>query len=69
LDFVQIDHTKVDVIVVDEQQRLPIGRSWITLAIDGYSRTAKDATRQPGPFGNGRRRFTRTAYSRPASER
>jgi putative transposase len=38
LDFVQIDHTKVDVIVVDEQQRLPIGRPWITLAIDVYSR-------------------------------
>jgi putative transposase len=38
LDFVQIDHTKLDVIVVDEQQRLPIGRPWITLAIDVYSR-------------------------------
>ncbi len=38
LDFVQIDHTKLDVIVVDEEQRLPIGRPWITLAIDVYSR-------------------------------
>jgi putative transposase len=38
LDFVQIDHTKLDVIVVDEQQRLPIGRPWITLTIDVYSR-------------------------------
>ena len=38
LDFVQMDHTKLDVIVVDEQQRLPIGRPWITLAIDVYSR-------------------------------
>jgi hypothetical protein len=36
--FVQIDHTKLDVIVVDEEQRLPIGRPWITLAIDVYSR-------------------------------
>jgi putative transposase len=38
LGFVQIDHTKLDVIVVDEEQRLPIGRPWITLAIDVYSR-------------------------------
>jgi putative transposase len=38
LDLVQIDHTKLDVIVVDEEQRLPIGRPWITLAIDVYSR-------------------------------
>ena len=37
----QIDHTKLDVIVVDEQQRLTIGRPWITLAIEsaaGWSR-------------------------------
>jgi putative transposase len=38
LDVVQIDHTKIDVIVVDREQRLPIGRPWITLAIDVYSR-------------------------------
>lgn len=38
LDLVQIDHTKLDIIVVDEEQRLPIGRPWITLAIDVYSR-------------------------------
>lgn len=31
---VQIDHTKVDVIVVDEEHRLPIGRPYLTLAID-----------------------------------
>ena len=31
---VQIDHTKVDVIVVDEKHRLPIGRPYLTLAID-----------------------------------
>jgi putative transposase len=29
LDSVEFDHTKLDVIVVDEQQRLPIGRPWI----------------------------------------
>ena len=34
LDAVQIDHTPVDVIVVNEAHRLPIGRRWLTLAID-----------------------------------
>jgi len=38
LDVVLIDHTKLDIIVVDREQRLPIGRPWITLAIDVYSR-------------------------------
>jgi len=38
LNLIQIDHTKLDIIVVDEQQRLPIGRPWITLAIDVFSR-------------------------------
>ncbi len=38
LDLVQIDHTKLDIIVVDDEQRLPIGRPWLTLAIDVYSR-------------------------------
>jgi putative transposase len=31
---VQIDHTPVDVIVVDEKHRLPIGRPYLTIAID-----------------------------------
>lgn len=31
---VQIDHTPVDVIVVDSEHRLPIGRPYLTLAID-----------------------------------
>lgn len=38
LAVVQIDHTKLDVIVVDEHERQPIGRPWLTLAIDVYSR-------------------------------
>jgi len=38
LEVVQIDHTPVDVIVVDERERLPIGRPWLTLAIDVASR-------------------------------
>lgn len=35
---VQIDHTEADVILVDEVHRQPIGRPWVTLAIDVYSR-------------------------------
>ncbi|MFI2373206.1 Mu transposase C-terminal domain-containing protein [Streptomyces sp. NPDC018833] len=38
LEQVQIDHTPVDVIVVDEQHRLPIGRPYLTAAIDVVSR-------------------------------
>lgn len=34
LDFVEIDHSRVDVIAVDEENRLPIGRPWLTLAVD-----------------------------------
>jgi len=33
-DLVQIDHTLVDVILVDDIERMPIGRPWLTLAID-----------------------------------
>lgn len=34
----QIDHTTVDIILVDETHRLPIQRPYITVAIDVYSR-------------------------------
>ena len=34
LERVQIDHTPADVIVVDEHHRLPIGRPYVTAAID-----------------------------------
>lgn len=40
LDIVQIDHTKVDVTVVDPVTRLPIGRPTLTLAIDVCTRMA-----------------------------
>jgi putative transposase len=33
-DVWQIDHTIVDLIVVDEETRLPIGRPFFTLAVD-----------------------------------
>ena len=38
LEIVQIDHTKADVFVVDEETREPIGRPWLTLAMDVFSR-------------------------------
>jgi putative transposase len=38
LEQVQMDHTPVDVIVVDERHRLPIGRPYLTVAIDVLSR-------------------------------
>jgi putative transposase len=38
LSVIQIDHTPVDIILVDEQFRKPLKRPWLTLAIDVYSR-------------------------------
>ncbi len=38
LDFVQIDHTPMDIIVVDEVYGKPIGRPYLTIGIDVYSR-------------------------------
>ena len=38
--MVQIDHTKADIFVVDEKTRLPIGRPWLTLVMDVFSRMA-----------------------------
>ena len=38
MDILQSDHTLVDVMVVDRERRLWIGRPWLTLAIDIASR-------------------------------
>lgn len=38
LAIVEIDHTEADIILVDEVYRRPIGRPWLTLAIDVFSR-------------------------------
>lgn len=38
MELVQIDHTEMDIIVVDETSREPIGRPSLTLAIDTFSR-------------------------------
>ena len=38
LDLVQVDHTPMDLILVDPLDREPIGRPWLTVAIDVHSR-------------------------------
>jgi len=38
LAVVQIDHTPVDLTLVDDKHRLPIGRPYLTLAIDVFTR-------------------------------
>jgi len=38
LELVQIDHTPLDLILVDEDDREPIGRAYLTLGIDVFSR-------------------------------
>lgn len=38
LAYVQIDHTPLDIEIVDEQYRETIGRAYLTLAIDVFSR-------------------------------
>lgn len=38
LDLVQIDHTQMDIVVVDEETRQFVARPWLTLGIDVFSR-------------------------------
>jgi putative transposase len=38
LAYAQIDHTLLDIMVVDEESRRSIGRPWITVVIDVFSR-------------------------------
>ncbi len=38
LERVEIDHTPLDFMVIDQTTMLPLGRPWLTLAIDKYSR-------------------------------
>lgn len=38
LQYVQMDHTVLDLIVVDEETGLPLGRPYITVSIDLFSR-------------------------------
>ena len=38
LERVECDHTKVDMMVIDEKTRLPLGRPWLTVIIDVYTK-------------------------------
>lgn len=38
LAIVQVDHTPLQVCLVDDEDRMPIGDPWLTLVIDTYSR-------------------------------
>lgn len=38
LSVVQVDHTRIDIILVDDVHRLPLNRPWLTLLIDVFSR-------------------------------
>lgn len=44
LGLVEIDHTLLDIVLVDDVHRLPLGRPWVTMAIDVNSRV------EPGHF-------------------
>jgi transposase InsO family protein len=39
LEVVQIDHTKVDIQLVDDRARAVLGRPWLTLLLDVFSRS------------------------------
>lgn len=56
MHVLQIDHTKADVILVDDTYRTELGRPWITVAIDIYSRMIAGfyiSFEAPGFFGTG----------------
>lgn len=56
LSIVQIDHTRVDIILVDEYYRKPYKRPWITVAIDVFSRMVVGfylSFDTPGALGTG----------------
>lgn len=56
LSVVQIDHTPLDLIIVDDVQRLPIGRPHLTLAFDLRTRTVTGyclALENPGALAVG----------------
>lgn len=56
LSVVQIDHTKVDIILVDEHYRKSFLRPWITVAMDVYSRVVLGfhlSFDPPGEMGTG----------------
>lgn len=38
LQAAEMDHTKLDIFVIDDDSHLPLGRPWITICIDNHSR-------------------------------
>lgn len=38
LELVEMDHTRLDIFVIDDKSHLPLGRPWITIAIDSHTR-------------------------------
>ena len=40
LERAEIDHTLLDLFVIDDRNGLPLGRPWLTVCIDDYSRCA-----------------------------
>ncbi len=56
LGVVQIDHTRLDIVLVDERFRLPLRRPFLTLALDVYSRMVVGfyvSFDTPGALGTG----------------
>lgn len=56
LQVVELDHTEVDIILVDEVYRKPLGRPYLTMAIDVYSRMVVGlylSYDPPGAIGTG----------------
>lgn len=57
LQLAQIDHTLLDVMLVDEVHRKPLGRPWFTLVLDSGSRVPLGfylSFDPPGAYGTGR---------------
>lgn len=53
---IQIDHTLIDLMLVDDEHRVAIGRPWLTVAIDVYSRMVAGyyvSFDPPGALGTG----------------
>jgi putative transposase len=38
LESAEIDHTKLDLFVIDDQSHIPLGRPWLTICIDCHTR-------------------------------
>jgi putative transposase len=49
LEQVQIDHTVIDLIVVDERDRQPIGRPYLTIAVDVHPLRTRHGRHAGGP--------------------